>query len=132
MLGFIGKMFAWWNDATPGTFFTLMRRGSKVGEDDFGNRYYEEKSASGPNGMTRRWVVYNGYADASRVPVEWHGWLHHTFEATPDDAPLPKQAWEKGHQPNLTGTIHAYRPEGSLARSGERQAASGDYEAWTP
>ncbi|MCW5723822.1 MAG: NADH:ubiquinone oxidoreductase subunit NDUFA12 [Maricaulaceae bacterium] len=132
MLGFIGKIFIWWSDATPGALWTIFKRGRKVGADEFGNRYFEEKKASGPDGRKRRWVVYKGYADASRVPVDWHGWLHHTFEFPPTEAPLPRQPWEKDHQPNLTGTLHAWRPAGSLARGARRQAAAADYESWTP
>lgn len=133
MFGFIAKIFVWWKDATPGTLLTLAMRGSrKVGEDEFGNRYFEEKGNTGPDGRKRRWVVYNGYADASRVPSDWHGWLHHTFDQPPTEAPLERKAWEKDHHPNLTGTVHAYRPTGSLAVSEARQAASGDYESWSP
>ena len=132
MLGLIGKLFAWWDDATPGTFFTIARRGALVGEDSFGNRYYEERKASNAEGRKRRWVVYNGYADASRVPSDWHGWLHHTFEEAPVSAPLNRQAWELDHKPNLTGTVFAYRPSGSLSGPRKRQATSADYESWTP
>ncbi|QNL18575.1 NADH:ubiquinone oxidoreductase subunit NDUFA12 [Hyphobacterium sp. CCMP332] len=132
MLGFIGKIFAWWDDATPGTYLTLFAKGAtKVGEDEFGNRYFEEKKATGSDGRIRRYVVYNGYADASRVPMAWHGWLHHTYEDAPtgDEAAY---AWEKGHEPNLTGTLHAYKPAGALSRGGKRQANSADYESWSP
>jgi len=134
MFGFIAKTFVWWKDATPGTLLTLaMRGGKKVGEDEYGNRYFEEAGkGTGPNGAKRRWVVYKGYADASRVPSDWHGWLHHTFDAPPSEEPLPRKAWEKDHHPNLTGTVHAYRPTGSLADPRARQSASGDYEAWSP
>lgn len=133
MLGLISKIFIWWKDATPGTLLTLHNRGAqKVGEDEFGNRYFEEKGKTGPDGNKRRWVLYKGYADASRVPSDWHGWLHHTFDEPPTEAPLMRQGWEKDHHPNLTGTVHAYRPTGSLASSEKRQSAAGDYEAWSP
>lgn len=133
MLGFLSKIFVWWKDATPGTFLTLSMRGAqKVGEDECGNKYFEESGRTQPDGHKRRWVVYKGYADASRVPADWHGWLHHTFEEPPTETPLKRQTWEKDHHPNLTGTVYAYRPTGSLATSEKRQAASGDYEAWTP
>jgi NADH:ubiquinone oxidoreductase subunit len=131
MLLFIKRLFAWWDGATLGTLFTLAKHGKKVGEDDFGNRYFEEKKP-GIYDQKRRWVLYNGYADASRVPPEWHGWLHHTFELPPTQAPLPRKAWEKDHRPNLTGTIYAWHPQGSLAATGQRPKATGDYEAWTP
>ena len=133
MFGFIAKIFVWWKDATPGTLLTLAMRGNeKVGEDDYGNRYFQEKGHTGPDGRKRRWVLYKGYADASRVPSEWHGWLHHTFDELPTDAPLARKSFEKDHHPNLTGTIHAYRPTGSLAGTHNRQSTSGDYEAWSP
>lgn len=125
------RIFTWWNGATLGALFDIGRRAAQVGEDEQGNRYYEERKPS-LDGRKRRWVVYNGLAEASRVPPDWHGWLHHTFEAPPTEAPLLRRAWEKPHQPNLTGTVHAYRPPGSLARGGERAAATGDYESWKP
>jgi NADH:ubiquinone oxidoreductase subunit len=40
--------------------------------------------------------------------------------------------WEKDHLPNLTGTLEAWRPTGSISRTGERPRATGDYQAWTP
>jgi NADH:ubiquinone oxidoreductase subunit len=107
------------------------KRAGLVGEDAFGNRYFEERKVS-LEGRKRRYVVYKGYADASRVPSEWHGWLHHTFDEPPTEAPLPRRKWEKDHRPNMTGTPLAWRPPGSLAAEGVRPAAVGDYEAWKP
>lgn len=131
MLLFIKRLFAWWDGATLGALFDIGRRARKVGEDEYGNRYFEERKAS-LEGRPRRYVIYNGYADPSRVPVDWHGWLHHTFADPPTVAPFRLKRWEKGHLPNLTGTVHAYRPKGSLSETGERAASSGDYEAWRP
>lgn len=134
MINFLKSIFTWWNGATIGVRFTVGRRGRLIGKDDQGNRYFEARddSDSFDKGRKRRWVIYEGYAEASKVPPEWHGWLHHTFEEPPTVTELPAKPWEKAHLPNMTGTIHAYRPQGSLARGGERQAASGDYEAWVP
>ena len=108
--------------------FTYMRTGSgsPVGTDDFGNRYYQNKDGS------RRWVIYNGTVEASRVPPDWHGWLHHTYAEPPTKAPFKTRGFEKPHQPNLTGTEGAYRPSGSLAKGGARPPATGDYQAWKP
>ena len=127
-------MLTWWNGATLGVRFTAWRRGVLIGTDHLGNKYYEAKDTkdSYDPGRRRRWVIYNGYAEASKVPAEWHGWLHYTFDEPPTRAPLPRKAWEKDHQPNLTGTVHAWRPKGSIARGGERPKATGDYEAWRP
>jgi NADH:ubiquinone oxidoreductase subunit len=77
-------------------------------------------------------VIYNGYAEASKVPPDWSGWLHYTFDERPNQVPLKRREWEKDHLPNLTGTVHAWRPKGSLARGGERQAATSDYQPWSP
>jgi NADH:ubiquinone oxidoreductase subunit len=119
-------IFSWWNSATWGTLLTTWLSGSAVGTDAFGNRYYQDK------GGKRRWVVYNGTVEASRVPAEWHGWLHHTFAEPPTRAPLPVKSWELPHLPNMTGTDGALRPQGSLARTGVRPPATGDYQAWKP
>jgi NADH:ubiquinone oxidoreductase subunit len=124
-------IFTWWNGATIGARFDIGRRASFVGQDEQGNKYYEEKRPSLDN-RKRRWVIYNGYAEASRVPPDWHGWLHHTYEKPPTEAPLPRKAWEKDHQPNLTGTPAAYHPKGSLYEDGDRTKTAGDYEAWKP
>ena len=95
-----------------------------MGEDDAGYIYYETRDGS------RRWVIYNGEAEASRVSPDWHGWLHHTFKEPPTERPLKHKEWETPHLPNLTGTAMAYAPEGSLRRADP--APRKDYEAWTP
>jgi len=97
-------------------------RGQFVDADGFGNRYYQE----------RRWVIYNGEAEASRVPPEWHAWLHYTIDEPPLVSGVPPRDWHKPHQPNQTGTGEAYRPPGHLLAGGRRDKATGDYEPWTP
>lgn len=124
-MGLLGKIFTWWDGATIGTALYSKRNGTKAGEDHQGNVYYESKDG-------RRWVIYNGSNDASRVPAEWHGWLHHTLEGAPESNLPPPRIWEVDHSPNMTGTPEAYRPSGSLDAGGRRQMATGDYEAWTP
>src|SRR5262249_35277061 len=115
------RIFTWWNGATLGALFDIGRRGALVGADEQGNRYYEERRAS-LEGRKRRYVIYSGLAEASKVPPDWHGWLHYTIAEPPTVAPLKRQKWEREHQPNLTGTLGAYRPKGSLARGGVRAA----------
>ena len=111
-----------------------IRRGAVfIGEDDSGNTLLRDPdAASSYDGRKRRWVIYSGYAEASKVPAD--GTAGCTTPSTsrrraqPADAPV----WEKDHLPNLTGTIWAWRPKGSIARGGERAEATGDYEPWTP
>jgi NADH:ubiquinone oxidoreductase subunit len=123
---------------TLGTRLFTWLRGELVGTDQFGNRYYRDKRrpplkrGGGRESRERRWVIYNGEPEASRVPPEWHGWLHHTFAEPPQDSGKRKYPWQKEHQPNLTGTPGAYRPPGSVLKGGHRAPAAGDYEAWTP
>ena len=104
--------------------------GRKVGVDRFGNTYFESRRDYLGYGRKRRWVVYQGTPEATKVPPEWHAWLHHTT-----DAPIPeakRYPWQKEHLANLTGTAHAYRPAGHDYVGGARPASTGDYEAWTP
>ena len=128
----LGKIFSWTNGATLGTLFTIAKRGTLIGTDENGNRYYQSRDTQSYDGRHRRWVVYEGYAEASKVSPDWHGWLHYTFDEPPTVAPLVRRKWEKDHRPNMTGTPLAWRPQGSLANEGTRPAATGDYEAWKP
>ena len=102
-----------------------------VGADNFGNRYYEERKAR-PGKPPRRYVRYNGLVEASKVPADWHGWLHHTEESPPPAEGYARHAWQQDHMPNTTGTRHAHRPAGHILKGGKRAAATGDYEPWTP
>jgi NADH:ubiquinone oxidoreductase subunit len=128
----LAKLFSWWNGATIGTLVTVKGRGEHVGTDEFGNRYFQSRDTVSYDGRRRRWVLYNGYAEASKVPPDWHGWLRYTYDEPPSRTPLPRKTWEKSHLPNLTGTPMAWRPPGSLAAEGVRPKADGDYEAWKP
>ena len=133
MLNLLKAIFTWWTGATIGATHQIKRGGHFVGEDETGNKYYETRDKRWDyDGRNRRFVIYKGYADASKVSPDWHGWLHHTFEDPPTRAPLMRRAWEKDYLPNLTGTLWAWRPKGSLARGGERSRATGDYQPWTP
>lgn len=123
-MSLLAQLFTWWNGQTIGTRMYTSRHGKQVGEDAQGNVFYQ--TADGK----RRWVIYNGEAEASRVSPEWHGWLHHTFQEPPTVQPLPTKPWEKPHIPNMTGTPAAYHPAGSLYSASPKARA--DYEAWSP
>jgi NADH:ubiquinone oxidoreductase subunit len=120
------RLFTWWNGQTFGTQLWTALYGEFVGTDEFGNRYYQNATGS------RRWVLYNGTVEASRVPPDWHGWLHFTFREPPTIAPLRSKSFELPYVPNLSGLPGAYRPAGSLAAQGVRAPATADYEAWSP
>ena len=120
----IVRAVTWWNGQTLNTQLWTWRNGVKVGEDSQGNVFYENKD------KTRRWVIFNGEAEASRVDPDWHGWLHHTWDSPPTEKPLQHKDWQKPHQENLTGTALAYAPQGSIRRA--EPTPRSDYEAWSP
>jgi NADH:ubiquinone oxidoreductase subunit len=120
----IKRLLTWWNGQTLNTQVFTARNGVKVGEDGEGNIYYQTRDAK------KRWVIYNGEMEASRVSPDWHGWLHHTWDEPPTKSPLKHKSWEAPHQENLTGTAAAYAPPGSI-RKGQAQGRA-DYDAWSP
>ena len=122
--------FTWWTGASWGTMIYGLIGKRRMGADALGNEYYE--GGSDTAGRPRRWVIYSGANDASRVPPEWFSWLHHQVDDVPGHALPAPRAWQKPGVPNLTGTALAYRPAGALEKGGHRAAATGDYEAWTP
>lgn len=117
---------------TIGTLLYTWFRGERMGTDRFGNRYYRLRGPGRRAGRERRWVLYKGEAEASRVPPEWHAWLHHLTDAPLSVPEAKKRPWYKEHVPNLTGTDAAYRPPGHVLRGGRRPRATGDYEPWRP
>lgn len=100
-------------------------RCEKVGEDPFGNTYYQSKKVRN-DGRFSRIVVYKGRAEGSKVPPEWHGWLHYMTDMPPKGRPL-KQPWQKTHLPNLTGTKFSSCPKATSNISYKPL-----YEAWSP
>ena len=124
LLTFIKRIFTWWDGQTIGTQLFTFRKGMRVGSDANGNVYYRNRDDS------RRWVIYNGEIEGSKVSPDWHGWLHRTWDEPPTDKPLVHKPWEKPHVENLTGTAKAYAPAGSIRRADP--APRSDYEAWQP
>ena len=118
------RAVTWWNGQTLNTQLFTWRKGVRVGEDEAGNIFYQTRDNA------KRWVIFNGEAEASCVSPDWHGWLHHTWDKPPNLTPLVHKAWEKPHLPNLTGTVMAYAPAGSIRKTTPQSRS--DYEAWTP
>lgn len=122
---FLIEILAWWRGNTWGTRLWARTRGEEVGSDEFGNVYFRGKDG-------RRMVIYNGVADASKIPPGWHAWMHKRTDEVPTAESYQARAWEKPYVPNMTGTARAYRPDGSLLAKGERPRVTGDYDAWSP
>jgi NADH:ubiquinone oxidoreductase subunit len=126
-MGFWSKMFTWWNGATVGTSLFTRLHGEEVGRDEGGNLYFR-----GKKDPASRWVIYNGNNDGSRVPPEWQLWLRGTIDDLPQKALPPVRKFQQKPTPNLTGTMAAFRPDGSLTKGLIRPASTGDYEPWKP
>ena len=94
--------------------------GKFVGRDEFGNKYYSSSKG-------KRWVIYYKNVEASKIPPEWHMWIHFLSKNKPSDD-LPKFKWQKKHVENLTGTTKAHKPDGSLALDSTKKVKR--YETW--
>ena len=103
MLTLIKQIFTWWNHQTLGTRLYTLFFGKFKGKDYFGNRYYQNKSG-------KRWIIYNGEVDASKIPNEWYSWIHYLNNKIEHTHELKKYNWQKKNIPNLTGTSKAYHP----------------------
>ena len=119
-MNFLKQIFTWWNKQTLGTFIHTLFTGKFVGKDQFGNKYYS-------NSKGRRWVIYNDNVESSKIPPEWHSWIHFLKKDKPSDS-IVKFPWQKEHEENLTGTKKAYKPEGSLSNDSKKNMKK--YESW--
>ena len=120
MINFLKQIFTWWYRQTLGTFIYTFFVGKFVGFDEFGNKYYS-------NSKGKRWVIYKNNVEASKIPAEWHLWIHFLTKNIPSDNPN-KFSWQKKHEENLTGTKKAYKPAGSLASDLKKNMKK--YETW--
>ena len=120
MISFIKQIFTWWHRQTVGTFIHTLFTGKLVGKDDFGNKYYS-------NSKGKRWVIYKNRVESSKIPPEWHLWIHSHKNNKPIENPS-KFNWQKKYEENLTGTSKAYRPEGSLLSDKKKNIKK--YETW--
>ncbi len=103
---------------------TFCKLAQFIGKDVFENKYYESsnKFFSKSKANSRRWVVYKGYAEGSKVSPNWHAWLHHAVEKKPA-SPSKKTT---SFVPNLTGTPYKDKPKFQ-----EKRHKDG-YQSWRP
>jgi len=80
----------------------------KQGSDQFGNEYYIG-SKKDYLGKEKRYVVYKGASEPSKVPPVWHAWLHHLSDELPSK--VDSYDWQQASMPNLTGTKYSYYPK---------------------
>ncbi|KAJ3126193.1 hypothetical protein HK098_007825, partial [Nowakowskiella sp. JEL0407] len=81
--------------------------GNHVGTDALGNEYYENKDDLQNRD---RWVIYKKWNfDGTQVPAEWHQWLSHVTDDTPDKFAHLKPFYQSEHIENVTGTKGAFK-----------------------
>ena len=102
MISFIKQIFIWWHRQTVGTFIYTLFTGKLVGKDEFGNKYYS-------NSKGKRWVIYTNRVESSKIPPEWHLWIHFLSNNKTSYNSI-KIKWQKKHEENLTGTAKADKP----------------------
>ena len=107
MISFVKQIFTWWHRQTIGTFIYTLFTGKLVGKDEFGNKYYS-------NSKGKRWLIYKNRVESSKIPPEWHLWIHFLTNNKPSNNPI-KFKWQKKHSENLTGTVKAHKSDGSLS-----------------
>ena len=120
-------LFTWWNGTTVGTKLYTYFKGKKVGEDYFGNFYYESKDKK------NRWCIYPNESEASKISPEWNSWLRFISVASPKDND-GNHKWQKLFNGNLTGLESAYKPRIVRTSSSDENLDSyqSDYKAWKP
>ena len=110
--------------------YTLFK-GSLVGKDDDGNKYYTSNISHGVK-KEKRWVLYKNDNDPTNIDPMWHGWLHHVVEDVPNLKTKKNFYWQKKISPNQTGTEKAYFPPGHVLNRERKIKKIKNYESWMP
>ena len=105
--------------------------GNFVGKDSNENKYYcNSKNAEDLD--SKRWVIFKGTIEATKIPPHWHSWLHKSIDVPPINY-SHQYDWQKDHEQNMTGTDQAYYPDSHpLSKSFKADAIKEEYESWKP
>ncbi len=93
--------------------------GKKVASDRFGNKYYIVFLDMFFLKIEKRYVLYNGIKDPSKIPPDYSSWLMGNVD---DIFTLQTRTWVKEHLPNLSGTKLAYQPKNEGSETRKQQA----------
>tara|TARA_Y100000590_G_scaffold254273_1_gene285580 strand:- start:1168 stop:1536 length:369 start_codon:yes stop_codon:yes gene_type:complete len=120
-MSFLKQIFTWWHRQTFGTFVYTLIAGKFVGEDEFGNKYYSDAKGK------KRWVIYKNRVESTKIPPNWHSWIHFQTKNKPN-LNAHFFPWQKKHEENLTGTQRAHKPDGSMLNNEKKDMKK--YETW--
>jgi NADH:ubiquinone oxidoreductase subunit len=104
------------------TYFT----GKFVGKDYFGNSYY--RSIFKRAGKEKRWVIFSGMVEGSKIPPKWYRWIHYISDKLPIEEINEQHFWQQPYAPNHTGTDKAYYPIENKFRNNNQL----NYKSWNP
>ncbi len=103
--------------------------GKYIGSDIYGNKYFEFKSCDFL-GRKKRICIYNGFVEATKIPSEWHSWMHHKSDAPNVEK---KYFWQVMHLPSLTGTKFRFTNTNSdSVIKNKYSKIPSRYSAWKP
>ncbi len=133
----MGQTISWARRLSAlGTILAVRLRGTFVGSDGHGQRYFRLTTKDWA-GRESRLVLYAGEPEASKIPPVWRVWLSHADGELTRAEKVVVHAWQKTHLANQTGTEGASLPSGhvlgNLGRSRILKVfCAGGYRAWTP
>ncbi|KAF0729285.1 hypothetical protein LEN26_006102 [Aphanomyces euteiches] len=122
-----------WKLYNPGD----IKFGYKVGEDQFGNEYYEDPTeVAGQQRYTEFKLKTHDEYSGDQIPPEWHLWMHQTTDSVPGEGTQKPENWAKvpistvSHAPydNHLGPTVPYYENPTLIR--QRVYGEDNYKFW--
>lgn len=116
----------------------LKFKGKFVGEDEYGNKYYETNQRDYLN-RKKRYCLFNGRVEATKIPPEWHCFMHYQIPKESVILDTKQYKWQKRFLPDLTLSSIKYLPKNHPLYSNQNSLyntkSSGNpfkFKAWSP
>ena len=132
---FCCRFFTWWNGATLNTLLHTRRHGELVGHRRIRQPLlpHARRRIDPALGFERRWVIYNGVAEASMTPPGWNGWLHHTVDVAADRGrPTSRTTGKRRISAIRPARLRRFGPRARRCGAAPARRPAAIIEAWTP
>lgn len=110
------------------TYIYTFLFGKFVGKDEFQNSYYRSNNLL--HKKEKRWVIYKGIVESTKIPPLWHRWIHFITNELPNEKRVEKLSWQKEHRANFTATSMSYHPNSDKNYTYKKIPIH--YQAWKP
>jgi NADH:ubiquinone oxidoreductase subunit len=100
------------------TLLYLSIFGQLVGEDNYGNKYFELKKKDS-FGRKKRVCLFRGRVEASKISPEWHLFMHYQKDSKEIPVNIKQYKWQRSYLPDLTLTSVKYLPKNHPSYSGK-------------